>query len=299
MGQALVDYLRHGRPATSQRVVFLTAVAPFTGLAPNSVSCIVGRAARRAGLGTIHAHRLRHTAASATLNAGATLEEVAHLLRHTHQSCHDRGVRQDRPVPAGHAGSALALGWEPAMTATTTPVPPLTQLLGDYLRVRRALGFKLEGTEVLLTQFLAYLREHDADTITIEHALGFATAPGRRLRPLARAATVRDPMLRSVGRGQRPAGAGSPGPAAAGATHPRGPIHLRAGPDPGPACCSRPAAPGDPSGHLPHLDRADGRNWDPYRGGHQLGRGQHRPGGGHASGDRPEDDTLLAFLKNL
>lgn len=53
----------------------------------------------------------------------------------------------------------------------------LTQLLGDYLRVRRALGFKLEGTEVLLTQFLTYLQAHDADTITIEHALGFATAP--------------------------------------------------------------------------------------------------------------------------
>lgn len=53
----------------------------------------------------------------------------------------------------------------------------LTQLLGDYLRVRRALGFKLEGTEALLTQFLAYLQANDADTITIEHALGFATAP--------------------------------------------------------------------------------------------------------------------------
>lgn len=53
----------------------------------------------------------------------------------------------------------------------------LTPLLGDYLRVRRALGFKLQGTEVLVTQFLAYLDDHDADTITIEHALGFATAP--------------------------------------------------------------------------------------------------------------------------
>lgn len=53
----------------------------------------------------------------------------------------------------------------------------LTPLLSDYLRVRRALGFKLEGTEALLTQFLTYLDEHDADTITIEHALGFATAP--------------------------------------------------------------------------------------------------------------------------
>ena len=51
------------------------------------------------------------------------------------------------------------------------------QLLSDYLRVRRALEFKLEGTEILLSQFLAYLHEHDADTITIEHALRFATAP--------------------------------------------------------------------------------------------------------------------------
>lgn len=53
----------------------------------------------------------------------------------------------------------------------------LTRLLGDYLRVRRALGYKLEYTEVLLRQFLTYLDARDADTITIEHALGFATAP--------------------------------------------------------------------------------------------------------------------------
>lgn len=82
VGQALVAYLRQGRPPTDERVVFLTVVAPFTALTRSSVSCVVGRAARRAGLGTIHAHRLRHTAASATLNAGATLEQVAHLLRH-------------------------------------------------------------------------------------------------------------------------------------------------------------------------------------------------------------------------
>jgi integrase/recombinase XerD len=53
----------------------------------------------------------------------------------------------------------------------------LAALLGDYLQVRRALGYKLEYTEVLLRQFLTYLDEHGADTITIEHALGFATAP--------------------------------------------------------------------------------------------------------------------------
>lgn len=83
VGEALVDYLRWGRPATTERCVFVRAVAPLTPLRSSSVSCIVARAARRAGLGTIHGHRLRHTAATETLNAGAGLEEVAQLMRHT------------------------------------------------------------------------------------------------------------------------------------------------------------------------------------------------------------------------
>jgi site-specific recombinase XerD len=82
VGQALVGYLRGGRPSTQTRTVFVRAVAPFTALHASSVSCIVARAARRAGLGTVHGHRLRHTAATETLNAGAGLEEVAQLMRH-------------------------------------------------------------------------------------------------------------------------------------------------------------------------------------------------------------------------
>jgi len=82
VGEALVDYLRHGRPETGERCVFVRAVAPFTPMRSSSVSCIVARAARRAGLGTIHGHRLRHTAATETLNAGAGWEEVAQLMRH-------------------------------------------------------------------------------------------------------------------------------------------------------------------------------------------------------------------------
>ncbi|HPV81185.1 MAG TPA: site-specific integrase [Dermatophilaceae bacterium] len=82
VGQAIVAYLRDGRPETTARTVFVRAVAPFTPLASASLSCIVARAAERAGLGTVHAHRLRHTMASRVLNAGASLEEVSHLLRH-------------------------------------------------------------------------------------------------------------------------------------------------------------------------------------------------------------------------
>ncbi|MGO1385864.1 MAG: tyrosine-type recombinase/integrase [Arachnia sp.] len=86
VGEAMVEYLHHGRPRSTSRAVFIRARAPFTEMAPSSVSCIVGRAAQRAGLSTIHAHRLRHTTASRTLNAGASLEEVAHLLRHASAS---------------------------------------------------------------------------------------------------------------------------------------------------------------------------------------------------------------------
>ena len=51
--------------------------------------------------------------------------------------------------------------------------------LAEYLAVRRALGYKLEGTERLLGQFLDYLDAIGADQITVEHALAWATLPGR------------------------------------------------------------------------------------------------------------------------
>lgn len=114
VGRAIVDYLRHGRPDTSARTVFVKAQAPYTALAPSGLSCIVGRAARRAGLGTVHAHRLRHTAASRTINAGASLEEVAHLLRHTSPATTAVYAKTDqvrlsalaRPWPTGLTGGA-------------------------------------------------------------------------------------------------------------------------------------------------------------------------------------------------
>jgi integrase len=57
-GQALVDYLRGGRPDTSARTVFVRAKAPFTPLRSSSVSCIVARAARR-GLFAVSSGLLR------------------------------------------------------------------------------------------------------------------------------------------------------------------------------------------------------------------------------------------------
>jgi integrase/recombinase XerD len=83
VGEAIVDYLQSGRPATAlDRSLFVRVRAPHHGLTTGGVTQIVVAAARRAGLGQIHAHRLRHTAATAMLRAGASLEEIGQVLRH-------------------------------------------------------------------------------------------------------------------------------------------------------------------------------------------------------------------------
>jgi integrase/recombinase XerD len=87
VGDAIVGYLRDGRPATAQdRSVFVRVRAPHHRLSRGGVTFVVKSAARRAGLGLVHAHRLRHTAASEMLRCGATLPEVGQVLRHRHAS---------------------------------------------------------------------------------------------------------------------------------------------------------------------------------------------------------------------
>ncbi len=83
VGEAIVEYLQDGRPATAQdRSLFVRVRAPHHGLTTGGITQIVVSAARRAGLGQIHAHRLRHTAATQMLRAGASLEEIGQVLRH-------------------------------------------------------------------------------------------------------------------------------------------------------------------------------------------------------------------------
>ena len=83
VGEAIAAYMRRARPATAtERTVFVRHRAPHDRLSTSGVTQIVAAAARRAGLGVIHAHRLRHTAATQLLRAGAPLAEIGQLLRH-------------------------------------------------------------------------------------------------------------------------------------------------------------------------------------------------------------------------
>lgn len=48
---------------------------------------------------------------------------------------------------------------------------PFREALSDYLRVRRALGYKLKLHGKFLPQFVAYLEDIGAQTLTTEQAL--------------------------------------------------------------------------------------------------------------------------------
>jgi site-specific recombinase XerD len=85
VGEALVRYLKKGRPDCSTRRLFVRARAPFRELARNSSVCIVVRyACRRAGISPQHqgAHLLRHSLATHMLRRGASLAEVSQIMRH-------------------------------------------------------------------------------------------------------------------------------------------------------------------------------------------------------------------------
>lgn len=112
VGEAIAAYLRRGRPRSAiAREVFLQLRPPHVGLARGGVTAIVASAARRAGLGVVRAHRLRHTAATDMLRAGAPLAEIGQVLRHRSSGSTAAYARVDverlrtiaRPWPTGTA----------------------------------------------------------------------------------------------------------------------------------------------------------------------------------------------------
>jgi integrase/recombinase XerD len=83
VGEAIAVYLRDGRPpGVPGREVFVRIKAPRRPLTPGGVTQVVISASKRAGIGEVTAHRLRHTAATELLRQGAPLHEIGELLRH-------------------------------------------------------------------------------------------------------------------------------------------------------------------------------------------------------------------------
>ena len=110
VGEAIVSYLRR-RPRCECRALFLRVTAPRGALDRCTVSWVVRAACDRAGLARVGAHRLRHTAATQMLRAGASLPEIGQVLGHREQKTTAIYAKVDRdalrtlarPWPGGAA----------------------------------------------------------------------------------------------------------------------------------------------------------------------------------------------------
>lgn len=84
VGNALVDYIRHARPPSMQRELFLRERAPAGALKPTAVTEAFQSRARRSGLDIPFqgAHCLRHAYAVHLLRAGTSLKMIGDILGH-------------------------------------------------------------------------------------------------------------------------------------------------------------------------------------------------------------------------
>ncbi len=87
VGQAIAAYLRHGRPHSASRRVFLRFKAPICGFrGSGGIGSIVHHRLQRAGIDapTHGAHQFRHGLATEMLRQGASLAEIGAVLGHRH-----------------------------------------------------------------------------------------------------------------------------------------------------------------------------------------------------------------------
>ena len=86
VGKAIVSYLKSGRPPTDSDALFVRAVAPFRPFSSHTpVSTMVAKRMDQAGITRPSrgaAHLLRHSVATSLLRQGASLQDIAALLRH-------------------------------------------------------------------------------------------------------------------------------------------------------------------------------------------------------------------------
>jgi integrase len=108
VAEALASYLRRGRPQSSERRVFLRALAPCRPLSAWAVSTMVSKYAMKIGI-AISSHAFRHSHACLQIELTARPKVVSDILGHTNPESLSTYVRvaQNRlravclPIPRG------------------------------------------------------------------------------------------------------------------------------------------------------------------------------------------------------
>jgi site-specific recombinase XerD len=84
VAEAIIDYLKNGRPQTTDRHVFFRAVAPSRPITSPGISSAVVRYLQRAGV-RVHragAHTLRHTCVQRLVDAEFSLKAIGDYVGH-------------------------------------------------------------------------------------------------------------------------------------------------------------------------------------------------------------------------
>jgi len=100
VGEAILAYLRHGRPPSSHREVFLSLKAPVRPLGSSALWQLVSRRLRLLGLALPHVgpHTLRHAAATRLLAAGCSLKTIGDYLGHQSAAATSGYAKVDLPT---------------------------------------------------------------------------------------------------------------------------------------------------------------------------------------------------------
>ena len=110
-GWAIIDYIRFARPKSDGPFVFLSCIAPYEGLTPGGVGCILQRQMRRCGIQkragvTSGMHSLRHALARRLMEQGTSLSNLSEIMGHVDCGSTAQYLKVDI---AGMRGCALSL----------------------------------------------------------------------------------------------------------------------------------------------------------------------------------------------
>ena len=84
VGEAIVDYLKHGRPQRAERRIFYRVLAPWNPMTASGVSCRASYYLHKAGVSVPRAgsHTLRHTCVQRLLDAHFPLKTIGDYVGH-------------------------------------------------------------------------------------------------------------------------------------------------------------------------------------------------------------------------
>jgi integrase len=110
VGDAILQYLKKGRPRCACRHLFVTLNPPYRALGTSALWMLTSRRIRATGIQCRRTgpHVLRHACATRLLQQGASFKEIGDLLGH--RSLESVGIYAKVDLPALRAVAAVDLG---------------------------------------------------------------------------------------------------------------------------------------------------------------------------------------------